>query len=105
MMIEGSGSGAGSRSIPLTSGSGSGRAKNMWIRIRNTDNSSGIETDECKVVRARKKVKWKGLCKSIFHSGYCCLKPNTNLLHLFAVFSRIADLDPHYFWKLDSDPD
>jgi hypothetical protein len=30
MMTEGSGY------IPLTNGSGSGRAKNMWIRIRNT---------------------------------------------------------------------
>jgi hypothetical protein len=36
MIIQGSGSGSGS--IPLTSisGSGFGRAKNMWIRIRNT---------------------------------------------------------------------
>jgi len=36
MEVSGSGAGAGSGSLTNGSGCGSGRAKNIWIRIRNT---------------------------------------------------------------------
>ncbi len=39
MMMEGSRSGSRAGSIPLTNGSGSRRPRNLWIRIRNTDNN------------------------------------------------------------------